>query len=397
LDIHTLHIVHAVLLALFIPLTLINARMHKRVDGMWWFAATGVFLALGATLVALRRLVPEWVSIFVGDMAFPIGYLCLHRSISLFLGDRTPVWRRHAVLLVLLCPVLIQYSILKPSTNPRLGALSVVLALQLAMIVWTLVRHTPAHLRAASGLMAGLLALLCLGNVVRLGLLIEQPAPQDYLRAGPALAWIVLNTAVLQAAVMVAFVWMTAARLRHDLEMQALTDPLTGLLNRRALELMASSAIAASRRNDRPLSAILIDLDNFKSINDEHGHLAGDAALGAISWCVQQHVRPGDIVARFGGDEFVIVLNETGLEEARDIAERLRAAIAEFSIPFSSHTLVSTASMGVAELQDGHSDWRQLLHRCDEALYAVKDGGGNLVIVDEPFDGEHRYTSSASA
>jgi len=172
--------------------------------------------------------------------------------------------------------------------------------------------------------------------------------------------------------VLVAFVWMTAARLHHDLEVQALTDPLTGVLNRRAIEILAKRTFAASLRGPRPISAILFDLDDFKKINDSFGHLCGDNMLIAISRCVEQNLRPGDMMARLGGDEFVILLEATDIETANSIARRLRGAIEQLRIQYDRHEISLTASFGVGQVHDTSAGWNELLLNCDRALYAEK-------------------------
>ncbi len=382
MDLHTLHIEHAVLLTLFMLLTVVNIRMHRSAAGLKWFAGFGFSICLGATLIALRGTIPDAISIFVGDLMFSIGYVCLHRSMTGFFGSGAGQWRIQAGMAVLVAASLVEFGLRHPNTDYRLICFSVILATQLAITAYFVVRHTPEFMRASGWLMGLLLTLLSLGNMVRIVSLLIHPAPNDYLHAGSMLAWTVLNTTVLQGGVLVAFVWMTAARLHHDLEVQALTDPLTGLLNRRAVELEAKRAIAASLRTVEPVSAILLDLDDFKRINDSFGHLCGDAVLVAVARCIQQEIRPADVPARLGGDEFAVLLGKTDIDAANQIALRLRSAIERLCVGYKQHEVSTTASFGVAQLRDAVEGWTELQSKCDRALYLVKSGGGNLVIAE---------------
>lgn len=375
MDLHTLHVEHAALLTLLMVLTVINIRIHRNAAGLVWFAGFGSCICAGAILIAVRTYIPESLSFTVGNVMFSAGYLCLHRSMTAFFGKGAALWGIQAGLLALQTLAQVVYGELHPDTTKRLLALSMILAVQLAMTAVFVVRHTPAFMKAAGWLMATLLALLSLGNLGRLVSLLLQPAPNDYLRGGGVLAWTVLNTTVLQVGVLVAFVWMTAARLHHDLEVQALTDPLTGVLNRRAIELLAKRTFAASLRGAKPISAILFDLDDFKRINDSFGHLCGDNMLIAISRCVEQKLRPGDMMARLGGDEFVILLEATDIETANTIARRLRKSIEELRIEHDRREISATASFGIGQVKNGLGGWKELLAKCDRALYAEKDEG----------------------
>ncbi|MFT4112803.1 diguanylate cyclase domain-containing protein [Silvibacterium sp.] len=384
MDLHTLHVEHAVLLALYTLLTFLNLRVHRGAPGLNWFPAFAVSICCGAVLVALRGVVPDLLSIVFGNVLFSLGYVFLYRSLIAFFGfslsgGRSYGWRMHIALAVVLTAAMMQYGMLHPNTGLRLAALSVVLALQLLLTGWLVFRSTPPYMRTSGWVMGTVLLLLAIGNLVRLGGVLIAGAPGNYLSGGPLLAWTVVNTSVLQGGIIVSFVWMTASRLHHDLVRQATTDPLTGLLNRRALETLAEKAIVEKGRRLIPISAILFDLDNFKEINDSFGHLGGDAALIAVARCLQHETRPGDTLARWAGDEFAVLLSATDLDAAQALAERLRIALEQLCVRYGEHEFSVTASFGVAELQSLSGDWDDLIQHCDRALYAVKSDGGNLV------------------
>ena len=163
------------------------------------------------------------------------------------------------------------------------------------------------------------------------------------------------------------------------LEMQARCDPLTGLLNRRGLEGQFDFAIALARRSGRPLSLLTVDVDHFKRVNDTHGHGVGDQVLQGLARTLQQRLRRSDVAARIGGEEFVALLPDTGLEEAQAAADALRLAVAAQEHPQVGHI---TISLGVSALRGGDEDGASaLLQRADAALYQAKGEGRNRVCV----------------
>jgi len=163
------------------------------------------------------------------------------------------------------------------------------------------------------------------------------------------------------------------------LETLAVTDSLTGLYNRKKLDDILADQFARFRRNHRPFAVLMLDLDNFKSVNDNYGHVAGDEVLAHVAAVLKQAVRSVDYVARYGGEEFVVVLVEIALEAALDIAERIRS---EVEIPRfgASNTLISiTVSLGVTHSHEGDDGPEQVLARADHALYEAKRAGRNQV------------------
>lgn len=160
-------------------------------------------------------------------------------------------------------------------------------------------------------------------------------------------------------------------------EDESLTDALTGVGNRRRLDQALAAEIGRMRRGGGKLSAIMLDVDHFKRVNDDFGHAAGDCVLAELGALLRSQMRAIDIVARFGGEEFVMLLPDANLAAAAATAERLRVALAERVIAPLPHPV--TASFGVAELGDD-DDATALLGRIDAALYQAKQGGRNRVV-----------------
>ncbi len=159
----------------------------------------------------------------------------------------------------------------------------------------------------------------------------------------------------------------------------SVTDGLTGLHNRRHFFEEAEKEVERAERYRRPVTAIMLDVDFFKRVNDTHGHAAGDEVLRKIASCCRSEVRELDILGRYGGEEFVILLTESDIERACQVAERLRARIEAFPFVVKDVSLRLTASLGVAERRMGESV-ESVLDRADQALYLAKQRGRNLVV-----------------
>ncbi|MCA1899736.1 MAG: diguanylate cyclase [Chloroflexi bacterium] len=168
------------------------------------------------------------------------------------------------------------------------------------------------------------------------------------------------------------------ARAYEKAQTQAITDPLTGVYNRRGLEQAGEFEISRARRLKRPLCALMLDIDHFKRVNDRYGHLTGDHALRGLAERCRATLRAVDILGRYGGEEFLILLPETSLSSAQMIAERLRASFIDTPLPTDSGPLRVTISVGVAEFSK-FDTFESLVQRSDSALYQAKRDGRNCV------------------
>jgi diguanylate cyclase (GGDEF)-like protein len=396
MDLLTLHIEHAVLLAVYTLLTVANSRIHKGIRGIHWFSLYNLLLFLGALLVSVRGHVPGFASIVFGNMFVIWGYLALFVSLARFFGKDfgKRLWQLcfQLALAILGLAAMLQWGWLHPDTNKRLLAYSIVLLAQQAHLAVFAARKERRSTHAVD-LMASVLFGLAAMNGIRIVTVLLQGVPQDYLSVKGTLVLMVLVNNALQCAATVSYIWMTASLLRGDLAHQASTDPLTGLLNRRAMDRAAAQVLAAATPG-HPASAITIDLNDFKRINDTFGHSTGDAMLAAAARTLQLGLRHSDFVGRMGGDEFVALLPDTPVETARQIAAKLDAALCSIAIspnpagpdpaaptPAAPTEVRISASFGCAQsdIQPGPgpgidpvSDWDHLLAACDKLLYKSK-------------------------
>lgn len=196
--------------------------------------------------------------------------------------------------------------------------------------------------------------------------------PNDRIQLGPH---VILRFAITDDA---------EEELQRRLYESSTRDGLTRLYNRKYFTERLTAEVAYSRRHKVKLAVLLLDLDDFKQINDTHGHLAGDMVLRLVSAQMQRLLRVEDLVARFGGEEFVVLARSTGKTEAVRLAERIRESIAELEIPLADRTLKVTLSMGVAALPDVAPEGgpNELIALADARLYKAKAQGKNRVCAE---------------
>lgn len=168
-------------------------------------------------------------------------------------------------------------------------------------------------------------------------------------------------------------------RLFSELQRLAIIDDLTGMFNRRHFFEVARLEFERARRYRRPLAIIMLDIDHFKDVNDRLGHLVGDQVLRVVAQRCRENLRDTDVIGRYGGEEFILLLPETTIDGAQQMAERLRVAIGDIPIYARSETVLVTISIGLASIGPDCTDLDQLISMADNALYLAKDKGRNVV------------------
>jgi len=199
-----------------------------------------------------------------------------------------------------------------------------------------------------------------------------------------------VSAAVVLLAMLAAF-----RRLKARAEQEAAYDSLTGLHNRRSADAALDQLVARARRSGTPLGVVSLDLDHFKQVNDRHGHEAGDAVLVALAHVLTDSCRRGDLVARVGGEEFLVLLPDTDDHGALAVAEKVRARVASMTVPHVAAGV--TASLGATALREEDLTVLMLLRRVDEALYQAKDGGRNRAVLAPAAVGDRQSAAVAGA
>lgn len=175
--------------------------------------------------------------------------------------------------------------------------------------------------------------------------------------------------------------------LHEKIKLLAERDDLTGILNQNAFLRTAGFLLQLAMRHREPIAILMMDIDHFKDVNDNHNHLVGSHVLKELAKIIESSTRKSDLIARFGGDEYVLCLPRTGLSDAQIVAERIRSAVDGRTFTLRNHAVQVTVSIGVAGVQaDKGLDLSRLMEAADQALYVAKDQGRNRV-VGQTFEG----------
>jgi len=225
-----------------------------------------------------------------------------------------------------------------------------------------------------------------IGDIVEVVSAVASSAPSRTI----VIALTVIGILAASGAALGVFAAVRTRRNRHFAQL-ALSDELTGVGNRRRLD--RDLTIESASNSETPVAVIMVDVDHFKRINDEHGHDAGDQALRAVADVLRTEVRTGDVVYRYGGEEFCVLLTRTTSVEAGDVAERIRAAVSRMALAIDRPL---TVSIGVALGKGLHV--AQTLLRADEALFKSKEGGRDRVtLAAQPLLGPMAVSNFADA
>jgi diguanylate cyclase (GGDEF)-like protein len=354
---------------------LVISRGRKEVRGLNWLIGTLCAALAGAALLYGRSRIPDFFSIVVANELMLAALVLLHQAITAILGSsRRCLWLSLGPAGALLI-VLLHYTYVSNDLGARVLARTAALTVQILISIVVLFRHRDPVLRSPIRVALWALAGYCMMQMTRLVLTVIWPPSPDLLHPDAVQAFFSFVNCIMGLSMALSVLWLALWSQRHELQTMAFSDALTGLMNRRAFDEMMEREMRGHRRGE-PLVLLLIDIDSFKAINDEYGHLAGDEVIRQVGRVLQANLRADDTVSRYGGEEFVMLLRDLRLDRAEAIAERLRMQIAGFGgLP---EAIGVTVSIGLA-VHDPGDTFASLLKRSDDALYCAKRSGRNRV------------------
>lgn len=354
----------------------------RRRDGLGRWAAALLVNAIGHLLIMLRGLIPDVLSIVLGNLMLSSVFVGMIAAVYQFQGR--PV--RWSLLLAPPLLVLGFVTVFIDNFPARVSFVGLVIGLQ---AVWALLAAL-SHRHATVGrgqwlLVAGLsLEALVLGGRALVAISTHSEAT-NILQSSALQTLTFLATFSVVLVSSVGFVFMSRDRADENNRVLAALDPLTGVANRRSLIAALDRDVARAQRMREPMALMMVDIDHFKDVNDQYGHPAGDRVLCSVVNVLRQRVRAQDLVGRYGGEEFMVLLPDTGLVGAEQLARELCKAVEESRCPVESVPgpgIAVTVSIGVfgGRLDSGDS-WDMLIAAADRALYQAKNNGRNRVEV----------------
>lgn len=351
----------------------VERRRHLRI----W--TLGLLLQpMAWAMLAARGQLPDPMSISLGNGLLLLGFAEMARAVRGFQGLPERRFRLWGIVVAAVLG-LVWFSEYRPHYSARVMVNSVAAILllgTLAMAMTTAYRRDGFTAARLTGAFAAFGVLVACWRLVEHGL---APRPEGSLfEAGPSDMVVFTYACVGVMFLSLGFVLMHTERAYEDLRRLATVDPLTGVLARSGLVEQGHRLMLESRRHGRPLAVLLLDMDQFKAVNDSLGHAAGDGVLRHLAARARLVLRGEDILGRLGGDEFVALLPSTDAAGARVVAERLREAINQAHMLYRGEEVPVPVSIGVAQLRPDEP-LEAVLQRADLAMYQAKRAGGDRV------------------
>jgi diguanylate cyclase (GGDEF)-like protein len=379
LDVKTLFLLTVDVEAMLGLLLLFAWVQNTSIIALAWWGSAHLLRTLSIALYGMFGSVPELVSLDLSNALLFTSYAVAWNGARVFDGRRTlPGWLITGATVWVLACQLPQFA---EATQVRGLLSSAIVAAFLWLTAWEFWRGRAERLLSR---WPAIFILFGHGAIFLLRSPLSTMLPGAASDPALASAWMtVISTEEVLATISIAFILLAMAKERIELQHKtaAMVDSLTGLANRRAFLDSAAQLTQTQTARDVPVAVFMIDLDRFKSVNDRFGHSIGDEVLRIFAESAQANLRPSDIVARLGGEEFAVLLADACRDNAFKVAERIRATFAAMAAIVGGHAVNATASIGVAIIQDPQQDVLALLSQADQALYRAKARGRNRVVV----------------
>lgn len=352
-------------------LLIIAQTYPKTIRGLREWSLAALAIALCFPLFIARDHIPDMLSIILANLTLLLAFMAMNIGTRKFAGT-PPKYNRVllALFVLLFMGLFVWFTYVQPDIRMRVGTMVlftlIVVLDQLLLVLRALPRTMGRHILVSS------LAIMIVSRLIRLGALLIGFAPPTgvFDASASQLVYIAIPALTIPLGT-ISLIMLASEKLRHDLEFISRHDGLTKCLNKNAAMEALEREIAHSRRHGNKLAIMLFDLDNFKDINDTHGHLEGDRILVEFAKKVKASLRASDQLTRFGGDEFMAILPDADLEQARLVANRFQEAGRE------SQPIAWSVSIGISAWLDPDDSLDALLTRADKALYKSKALGRN--------------------
>ena len=378
-DLKTIIFMSMLLTFMLSMLLAITRSHHKEVRGPGYWAVGNLMVGLGMVLVLIQLDTPK--------LLFLPGVALIGAGLSLYLNGiqafngKSPDHRIPIALFLLLVAIDVYFVVMQHDLRTAVVLGAIVFAgiyLVCARLTFSRDEGIVGNLfwiASSLFLIMGLLMLIRAFTASRVDASIF-----DSFATWPVNAYTFMLGAVSQFFISSLFVLMLSYRLNQNLESIATIDGLTGILNRRGLEDSAFKMQGICKRINLSMAVLVIDMDHFKKVNDKHGHLYGDDVLRLLAKTIADILRSGDVLGRYGGEEFCVFLPNTTEKDATGLAERIRLGVETVLHTVNEKTIKATVSIGVADSVRAGYDFKGLVAAADSALYVAKNSGRNRVI-----------------
>lgn len=375
--------INVAVLALTLTLFALTQRQMKATRD--WAISMGFFLAACLSFIHPDDPTHYWALLSSPTVAG--GLIFAARGAANYV-DRPMPWRRLMIEFAFWMATTVLFTVFVPMLKLRVICTTLAVDVIIAEILLIYWRQRKSAIGPAVWLMMTVYGAGFVVLTARLIAVLATALPNPAISVGNEInSWLFLGLMLLSALFGISLIWAVALRLNTDLtaanaklQHDVLHDALTEVWNRRGALDHAERLMALRQRHERPFSVIVLDLDGFKTINDRYGHPAGDQVLKRFARFCETFLRAEDIIARVGGEEFLILLPETGVEAAMATAERLRAQTHTLTFRSDDGPYQISASFGVTEAQPDDASFDAVLRRADRALYRAKSEGRDRVL-----------------